>query len=117
MLFACPFDQLPAGQPRFVVCNTHHSFGCSYIMLQAGASVEAADSQGRTPVDLVCSELRRLTADAAGCSTALLAWGSGANYQLGTGSTDLRQTPIRVDAFQVYTCTVLAPYTCPGSFV
>ncbi len=41
--------------------------------------------QGRTPVDLVSSELRRMPAEGSGRFSSVYSWGSGANYQLGTG--------------------------------
>ncbi|GLI64055.1 hypothetical protein VaNZ11_007220 [Volvox africanus] len=69
-------------------------------LLQAGAAVDTSDLQGRTPVDLVSSELRRLPAEGAGRSSSIYSWGSGANYQLGTGSDDFHLNPLRVEALQ-----------------
>ena len=40
--------------------------------------------------------------------SSLYSWGSGANYQLGTGSTDRHDTPLRVEALQVCVCV----YVC-----
>ncbi len=97
-------------------------------LLRAGASLEAADRRGRLPADLVSSALhRRLGPWAGGAATqggraagsaappatsaqpqppqhavversALFAWGSGANWQLGVGSQELHLAPVRVDA-------------------
>ncbi|EFJ52323.1 hypothetical protein VOLCADRAFT_102981 [Volvox carteri f. nagariensis] len=92
--------------------------GVGGLCLGAGASVEATDLQGRTPVDLVSSELRRMPSEGAGRCSAIYSWGSGANYQLGTGekggvaevltvvgesaggSTDFHLNPLRVEALQ-----------------
>ncbi|GIL45680.1 hypothetical protein Vafri_2878 [Volvox africanus] len=69
-------------------------------LLQAGAAADISDLQGRTPVDLLSSELRRLPAEGDGRSSSIYSWGSGANYQLGTGSNDFHLNPLRVEALQ-----------------
>ena len=65
-------------------------------LLRAGASVAAEDHLGRTPLDLLARELRPLVDSAAGGE--VVAWGSGANFQLGTGSTGVQALPARVEA-------------------
>ncbi|GIL71989.1 hypothetical protein Vretifemale_2403, partial [Volvox reticuliferus] len=69
-------------------------------LLQAGAAMDVSDLQGRTPVDLVSSELRRMPTEGAGRASSIYSWGSGANYQLGTGSNDFHLNPLRVEALQ-----------------
>ncbi|KAF5843258.1 regulator of chromosome condensation 1/beta-lactamase-inhibitor protein II [Dunaliella salina] len=49
------------------------------LLLQRGASLDLLDNKGRQQQHLV------------------YAWGSGANFQLGTGSTDFANSPIRVE--------------------
>ena len=72
------------------------------LLLSHGASLDAVDPQGRTPLDLLSQELSRggqryRPPGPASCSQ-IFCWGSGANYQLGTGSRDFHETPVRVDA-------------------
>ncbi|GAX76187.1 hypothetical protein CEUSTIGMA_g3631.t1 [Chlamydomonas eustigma] len=81
-------------------------------LLVASASLDTLDLQSRTPLDLVAQELRmadtkngdnRPSSSMGICrpessKCMLYSWGSGANYQLGTGSTDFHEHPVRVDA-------------------
>ena len=54
--------------------------------------------QHRTPLELAAEELRaHLHFSKPG---DVYSWGSGANYQLGTGSTETNQLPVRLEAFQ-----------------
>ncbi|KAG1665986.1 hypothetical protein FOA52_010084 [Chlamydomonas sp. UWO 241] len=91
-------------------------------LLLAGASLDIPDHQGRTPLDLLSRELAPrarggdgatgsgATGSSSGKGSAgggsgsgsggvagVYAWGSGANYQLGTGSTDVHASPVRVE--------------------
>jgi hypothetical protein len=73
-------------------------------LLRAGAPLDAPDRRGRLPADLLSSELRRRLgpwavggAGAAPARSALVAWGSGANWQLGVGSQELHLSPVRLD--------------------
>lgn len=60
--------------------------------------------QQRTALELVAEELRsHLNLSKPG---DVFAWGSGANYQLGTGSAQIHELPQRVDALE--DCTVVA---------
>ena len=57
-----------------------------------------AGTQGRTPLELVAEELRsHLHFSSPG---GVYGWGSGANYQLGTASTDHSVAPVRLEALQ-----------------
>ncbi|MEW5302947.1 MAG: hypothetical protein WDW36_005684 [Sanguina aurantia] len=92
-------------------------------LLGAGASTEACDFRGRTPLDLLSAHAPGLQppgqpyaltdtgkrsaavgsdrggpAGSLGWSCVVYSWGSGANYQLGTGSMDFHGAPVRVDA-------------------
>ena len=62
-------------------------------LLARGARLEALDDAGRTPLDLV------LTVD-GDIRTEVFSWGSGTNFQLGTGSAEAQQTPRRVEKLQ-----------------
>lgn len=53
--------------------------------------------QQRTPLEVAAEDIRsHLHFSRPG---GVFVWGSGANYQLGTGSTENRATPSRLDAF------------------
>eukprot|EP00878_Enallax_costatus_P014455 GHUV01015119.1.p1 GENE.GHUV01015119.1~~GHUV01015119.1.p1 ORF type:complete len:305 (+),score=125.65 GHUV01015119.1:137-1051(+) len=84
------------------------SLAAAALLLANGSSLDLTDSKGRLPLDLVSHDLKqqlRLTAAAstAGSSDEVVAysnlysWGNGANFTLGTGSTDLHLTPTRVE--------------------
>jgi alpha-tubulin suppressor-like RCC1 family protein len=62
--------------------------------------------QGRTPLQLAADELR----DHLHFSKAsdVFAWGSGANYTLGTSSTDDCVLPVRIDSLQGTSVVALA---------
>ena len=75
-------------------------------LLGSGGSLRATDAKGRTPVDLASAELKRV--DAPDLKTEVCAWGSGSNFQLGTGSTGLALTPHKVDALREVTVRSLA---------
>lgn len=62
--------------------------------------------QNRTPLELVAEEIRsQLHFSKPG---DVYVWGSGANYQLGTGSTENHDVPVRLDSFGDDVITVLA---------
>ncbi|WIA38637.1 hypothetical protein OEZ86_001947 [Tetradesmus obliquus] len=96
------------------------SLGVAALLLAHGGSMDVTDSKGRLPLDLVSRELKQqlllaqqgssAAAAAAGPGQAraaaeasvagfscLYSWGNGANLTLGTGSTDLHLTPVRVE--------------------
>ena len=65
--------------------------------------------QGRTPLDLLSAELKGFLLPVCGATTAdAYAWGSGANYGLGTGSTSVTATPARLEALRGLRVTALA---------
>lgn len=82
----------------------------------ATVCVACARVQGRTPLDLLAKELRRLlpqphdlspadadavpgsSSSSSALATCAWAWGSGANYQLGTGLTEFAEAPVRLEA-------------------
>jgi inhibitor of Bruton tyrosine kinase len=62
--------------------------------------------QGRTPLQLAAEELRdHLHFSKAG---DVFAWGSGANYQLGTASTEDCGLPVRIDSLHEESIVALA---------
>ncbi|XP_050237471.1 uncharacterized protein LOC126687119 isoform X2 [Mercurialis annua] len=69
------------------------------VLLQSSASITLEDSKSRTPVDLLSGPV--LQAIGGGCdsvATEVFSWGSGTNYQLGTGNAHLQKLPCKVDA-------------------
>ncbi|KAK3242147.1 hypothetical protein CYMTET_48143 [Cymbomonas tetramitiformis] len=81
-------------------------FRAAALLLESGASVQLEDLEGRTALDLLSSQLTPssgvlLAAPSPGELELergdLYSWGSGVNYQLGTGSTAVQTTPGRVE--------------------
>ncbi|KAK6942474.1 Ankyrin repeat [Dillenia turbinata] len=69
------------------------------VLLQSGASITIEDSKCRTPVDLLSGPVLRVTGtDCSSVATELFSWGSGANYQLGTGNAHMYKLPCKVDS-------------------
>ncbi|XP_004288404.1 PREDICTED: uncharacterized protein LOC101310352 [Fragaria vesca subsp. vesca] len=69
------------------------------ILLQCGASITLEDSKYRTPVDLISGPvLQVLGSGQNSVTTEVFSWGSGANYQLGTGNAHIQKLPCKVDA-------------------
>jgi len=79
-------------------------------LFQANANLNAFDWKGRTPIDLLSSELscflpsplpHNINTYKKNASFInhgdVFSWGSGANYALGTGSTDNAMTPCRLE--------------------
>jgi len=66
-------------------------------LLQAGAALDTDDTQGVSPIGLIASTLKGHLASPYS-RPEVFSWGSGANYQLGTGSTGVALTPCRVEA-------------------
>ncbi|CAN0913507.1 Inhibitor of Bruton tyrosine kinase [Linum grandiflorum] len=67
------------------------------VLLQSGASISLEDSKFRTPVDLLSGPVAQVLGDGSNSATEVLSWGSGANYQLGTGNSDIQKLPCKVD--------------------
>ncbi|KAK9905383.1 hypothetical protein M0R45_000222 [Rubus argutus] len=69
------------------------------VLLQFGASITLEDSKYRTPVDLISGPvLQVLGSGRSSVTTEVFSWGSGANYQLGTGNAHIQKLPCKVDA-------------------
>ncbi|KDP39680.1 hypothetical protein JCGZ_02700 [Jatropha curcas] len=69
------------------------------ILLQSGASITLEDCKSRTPVDLLSGPVLQAIGDERdSVATEVFSWGSGANYQLGTGNAHLQKLPCKVDA-------------------
>lgn len=66
------------------------------LLLMNGASKVIEDRQGKTPVDLIVAKESEGVDEGRRLGTEVLAWGNGANYQLGMGSADLVEGPKRV---------------------
>lgn len=62
-------------------------------LLSADASLSLPDWRGRAPLDLLSHELRCFLGAGPG---DVFSWGSGSNYTLGTGSTDVELHPTRL---------------------
>ncbi|KAK6944175.1 Regulator of chromosome condensation, RCC1 [Dillenia turbinata] len=69
------------------------------VLLQSGASITIEDSKCRTPIDLLSGPVLRASGpDCSSVATELFSWGSGANYQLGTGNAHMYKLPCKVDS-------------------
>lgn len=69
------------------------------VLLQSGASITLEDCKSRTPVDLLSGPvLQAVGSGHNSVVTEVFSWGSGANYQLGTGNAHLQKLPCKVDS-------------------
>ncbi|GKV07577.1 hypothetical protein SLEP1_g19330 [Rubroshorea leprosula] len=69
------------------------------ILLQFGASITLEDSKSRTPIDLLSGPVSQVVgSEHDSVVTEVFSWGSGANYQLGTGNAHLQKLPCKVDS-------------------
>ncbi|KAK7286563.1 hypothetical protein RJT34_21638 [Clitoria ternatea] len=69
------------------------------ILLQHGASITSEDSKSRIPVDLFSGSVRQVLGNEhSSVATEVFSWGSGANYQLGTGNAHIQKLPCKVDS-------------------
>ncbi|XP_047165607.1 uncharacterized protein LOC124834850 [Vigna umbellata] len=69
------------------------------ILLQHGASITLEDSKSRIPVDLLSgSVFQALGNEHSSVATEVFSWGSGSNYQLGTGNAHIQKLPCKVDS-------------------
>ncbi|XP_004493187.1 uncharacterized protein [Cicer arietinum] len=69
------------------------------ILLQHGASITLEDSKSRIPIDLLSGNVFQVFGNEHGSvATELFSWGSGANYQLGTGNAHIQKLPCKVDS-------------------
>ncbi|XP_026412000.1 uncharacterized protein LOC113307768 [Papaver somniferum] len=71
------------------------------ILLQSGASLTLEDSKNRTPLDLLSGPVSQVVgSEHNSVSMEVFSWGSGTNYQLGTGNAHIQKLPCKVDALQ-----------------
>lgn len=69
------------------------------ILLHSGASILLEDSKSRTPIDLLSGPVVQVLGNGKNSvKTELLSWGSGVNYQLGTGNAHIQKLPCKVDS-------------------
>ncbi|KAF5725733.1 hypothetical protein HS088_TW23G00460 [Tripterygium wilfordii] len=69
------------------------------ILLQSGVSTILEDSKYRIPVDLLSGPvLQAVGSGQNSVATEVFSWGSGANYQLGTGNEHIQKLPCKVDS-------------------
>ncbi|KAJ3707271.1 hypothetical protein LUZ61_010976 [Rhynchospora tenuis] len=67
-------------------------------LMEAGASLNLEDAKGRTPVDLLSGPVSQIVGKAPdSVETEVFSWGSGTNYQLGTGNAHIQKLPCKVD--------------------
>ncbi|XP_077247706.1 ankyrin repeat family protein / regulator of chromosome condensation (RCC1) family protein isoform X2 [Tasmannia lanceolata] len=79
------------------------------VLLQSGASLTLEDSKCRTPIDLLSGPVLQVVGN--GCDsvgTEVFSWGSGTNYQLGTGNAHIQKLPGKVDALQGFYTKIVA---------
>ncbi|KAL4355352.1 hypothetical protein GQ457_06G017050 [Hibiscus cannabinus] len=70
------------------------------VLLQSGASITLEDSKCRTPVDLLSGPVLQVFGSAQdSVATEVFSWGSGVNYQLGTGNAHIQKLPCKLDSF------------------
>ncbi|XP_042054165.1 uncharacterized protein LOC121798950 [Salvia splendens] len=75
----------------------HLAVAC--VLLQFGASLTLGDSKSRTPVDLLSGPvLQAIGNDNSLVNTEVFSWGSGVNYQLGTGNAHIQKLPCKVES-------------------
>lgn len=70
-------------------------------LLQSGASLTLEDSKSRIPIDLLSGPVKQAVGNELdSVTTEVSSWGSGTNYQLGTGNAHIQKLPCKVDALQ-----------------
>ncbi|KZV36433.1 hypothetical protein F511_22188 [Dorcoceras hygrometricum] len=75
----------------------HLAVAC--VLLQFGASFTLEDSKSRIPVDLLSGPvLQAVGSENNSIATEVFSWGSGVNYQLGTGNAHIQKLPCKVDS-------------------
>ncbi|CAI9097502.1 OLC1v1033941C1 [Oldenlandia corymbosa var. corymbosa] len=69
------------------------------VLFQSSASIILEDSKLRTPIDLLSGPVLQVVGDGdETVATEVFSWGSGVNYQLGTGNAHIQKLPCKVDA-------------------
>lgn len=75
----------------------HLAVAC--ILLQSGASITQEDCKYRTPIDLLSGPVSQVVGNEHNSvATEVFSWGSGTNYQLGTGNAHIQKLPCKVDS-------------------
>lgn len=75
----------------------HLAVAC--VLLQFGASLTLGDSKSRTPVDLLSGPVLQANGkESSSITTEVFSWGSGVNYQLGTGNAHIQKLPCKVES-------------------
>ncbi|XP_047975718.1 uncharacterized protein LOC125218153 isoform X1 [Salvia hispanica] len=75
----------------------HLAVAC--VLLQFGASLTLGDSKSRTPVDLLSGPvLQAVGKQNSLVDTEVFSWGSGVNYQLGTGNAHIQKLPCKLES-------------------
>ncbi|XP_068650391.1 uncharacterized protein [Aristolochia californica] len=79
------------------------------VLLQSGASLTLEDSKCRTPIDLLSGPVLQIIAEGPdSVATEVFSWGSGTNYQLGTGNAHIQKLPGKVDALHGSSTKIVA---------
>lgn len=74
-------------------------FAVASVLMHAGASFTVEDSKCRIPVDLLSGPVSQVIGNNFdSVATEVFSWGSGTNYQLGTGNAHIQKLPGKVDA-------------------
>ncbi|KAK4282113.1 hypothetical protein QN277_013527 [Acacia crassicarpa] len=69
------------------------------ILLQYGASITMEDYKSRVAVDLLSGPVfQAFRNECDSVATEVFSWGSGTNYQLGTGNAHIQKLPCKVDS-------------------
>ncbi|XP_057778884.1 uncharacterized protein LOC130997551 isoform X3 [Salvia miltiorrhiza] len=75
----------------------HLAVAC--VLLQFGALLTLGDSKSRTPIDLLSGPvLQAVGKETSSINTEVFSWGSGVNYQLGTGNAHIQKLPCKVES-------------------
>ncbi|ONK74270.1 uncharacterized protein A4U43_C03F4530 [Asparagus officinalis] len=71
------------------------------VLIESGASLILEDSKCRTPVDLLSGPVSQVVGHELDLvATEVFSWGSGTNYQLGTGNAHIQKLPCKLDSLQ-----------------
>ncbi|GAA0172475.1 guanyl-nucleotide exchange factor [Lithospermum erythrorhizon] len=69
------------------------------VLILAGASITLEDCKSRSPIDLISGPvLQAIGAGDDAVATEVFSWGSGVNYQLGTGNAHIQKLPCKLDS-------------------
>ncbi|KAE8707777.1 Detected protein of confused Function [Hibiscus syriacus] len=69
------------------------------VLLQSHASITLEDSTARTPIDLLSGPVMKVFESGLdSVAIGVFSWGSGVNYQLGTGNAHIQKLPCKLDS-------------------